>query len=186
MVKKFLKEYNNAAPIGYVLRNNFSKYCLRIHNLKDKRYPENNNDRSEIILLFKQLIDGICTNEKILGFVSFYDDGINELENDWLKKLKLHFIGEYNINDKADEPYYVKTYAFNIDKKSIILESMIMDVAEEEFDGNLSIYCNVANQYSLAMAPYPGGIDIFIKDKEMLNLVRNKISFLNISIQKCP
>lgn len=64
MVKEFLKEYNSTAPIGYVLRNNFSEFCIRIHNLNDKRYPDNNIDRDEIVSRFKKLLDSVCAEKK--------------------------------------------------------------------------------------------------------------------------
>ena len=102
------------------------------------------------------------------------------MENDWLKGLKLHFIGKYNINDIIDEPYYVNTYAFIINKESTTFDGIIIDIAEEKFDGNILFYCTEKNQYSFAIAPYPGGVDIFSKNKD---LMIEKISSLNIPVQ---
>lgn len=185
MIRDFLKEYNNKAPIGNVLRKDYQKHCFRVHNLEDKQYPKNNDDKNKIISLYNKIINTTCTSSKLLGFLSFYDYDFTELDNTWIKDLNLNFLKKYNINEKDDEPYYIRTYTFQIDKNSPILKNMILDIADEEFDGSLLFYCK-KNNFSTSLAPYPGGMDIFIQDKEFYDSMLNQITLESISIKKCP
>jgi hypothetical protein len=182
MPQKFIEAYNDIPPIGNILRTQYGDFSFRVHHLQNKQYPENNDDKEIILNLYDKLLPILCKTNKLLGLISFYDFDFNELENHWLSELNLTFFKKYNINEEDDSPYYVKVYSFEINQNSPILKNIILDIADEEFDGSLLLYCD-NNHVSTVIAPYPGGIDIFNNNKKEYNLTQSEISSLGIKIE---
>jgi len=169
-MKNYIQKYK-IAPIGHILKHQFSDICFRIHNLDKKQYPENLDDKNEIIERYIRCFNIIFNNTDITGYLSTYDTELNELENSWVNELKLKDSVEFNIAEEGEEAYYVTTYEFSFDKK--ILKEIILDVANELFDGSILFYSKNNNNI---IAPYPGGADIFIPDKNLYEKAQKSLS----------
>ncbi len=184
MLTNFKKEFGNIAPIGYIMRDSGIN-CIRIHNFPNKRYPEDIKDNKQLLQFYKKLLNELCQNTNLTCYINFYDLGIHDLENTWLDKLDLKFLDNININPTENEPYFVKTYLCKINNDSNDFEKMILDIANEEFDGSVTFYCNYKHNLIL-ISPYPGGVDIFIKRNILYDDIKKKLLSDGVDIKECP
>lgn len=162
---KYNQAYNEVAPIGHILKHKYPSKYFRIHNFKDKQYPIDKEDNIHILELYENLFNTIVSKNTLVGYLSTYDLNLDELNNKWINDLKLTYYGEYNIHEEDEDPsYYVSVYKFVFEQLSF--EKMIIDIANEEFDGSIIFFDINSNNI---IAPYAGGTDIFIKNKKFLN-----------------
>ena len=161
---KYNKAYNGVAPIGHILKNKYPSKYFRIHHFKDKQYPIDKKDNIHIIELYESFFNTIVSRNTLVGYLSTYDLNLNELNNKWINDLNLIYYGEYDIHEEEEKPYYVSVYKFIFEQSSF--EKMIIDIANEEFDGSVIFFDINSNNI---IAPYPGGADIFIQNKKINN-----------------
>ncbi len=161
---KYNKVYNGFAPIGHILKHKYPSKYFRIHYFKDKQYPIDKEDNVHIIKLYENLFNTIVSKNTLVGYLSTYDLNLDELDNEWINDLKLTYCGEYDIHEEDEDPYYVSVYKFIFEQVSF--EKMIIDIANEEFDGSIIFFDMNSNNI---IAPYAGGVDIFIQNKELLD-----------------
>lgn len=165
-LSKYKIPFDNIPPLGYILRDIFKENWLRVHNLNNaKRYSDNLQESTEIIFRNKMAFDESIKNNAI-GFLTTFDLDLNELDNQWIKLLNLQYFNQYDISED-EEPYFVTTYSFIFDE---LYENMILDIANDEFDGKILFY-SLSN--GNIFAPYDGGIDLFIFNKNKYSLFKN-------------
>ena len=167
---KYNLAYNAIAPIGHILKHKYPMKYFRIHYFKDKQYPIKKNDYKSIINLYNTLFHTLISSKTTIGYLSTYDLDINKLENKWINDLTLSYYGKYDIHEEDEDSYYVSVYQFTFEQSSF--EKIIIDIADEEFDGSI-IFFDKSNRNIIA--PYPGGVDIFINNEELINIYKDEL-----------
>lgn len=177
--ESYTNQYKNIIPIGANLRQMYENKWFRVHHLKNKRYPETKEDNDKIAELYNKLFDLIMGKENIIGYLTTYDEmPLEELTNSWLNKLNLMFLGRYDISYEEDnELNLLPVYGFLLEKE--LLQEIVLDIADDSFYGKISFYSLSTGNI---IAPYDGGIDIFIYNPKQYNNLQNILIKLNYEV----
>jgi hypothetical protein len=164
MNKDDLDIFNNIPPFGNYFREVYNKKWFRIHSLYNgKRYSDSEIENKEILLRNQTVFNKIMNGE-IVGFLTAFDSSLESQNKQWINSLDLHYFTTYDIAEDEDNEYLVDAYYFILNK-SKLNDSMILDIAGDDFDGELLFYSlNTGNIF----APYDGGIDLIIENSKEL------------------
>lgn len=171
--------YPNTVPISSCFKHDYSDRWLRIHSLPEsKRYPENEADWKILLTRQNQLItDLLGDNSNVLLVTGEFNWGERKAfiteENEVFKSYnfsRLDTIDLYKLNpdnyDKDD--IYRAAFAetvWSVNKHDSLLKEIANDNTRAFF---------VSVDKNVLIAPYDGGVDILLKDRETKESYKQK------------
>ncbi len=173
VVNKWKKFFNSTSPVGFRLRTVESSLSARIHTFPDKRrVPKNQEEEFFVLETSNNLANDIFeTGEKVALFLWDFSNSLS-MKSVPLKFQKLNIIPVEWENDLNE--YYemknVQVYSSIFNWKVGCLNELFLSVAKSEI-GPLTVF---STKYGSTICPYDGGIDFFISDEKLKDVILNK------------
>jgi hypothetical protein len=172
--------YPETIPISYQFKHDYSDRWFRIHSLPEsKRYADSDDEWK--ILLNRQnsiITDILGDNSKILIVTGeYHHDGyieLNSLEDiNSIKQFSFTHLDNIDLHKSSPEEYdqgqtYKPQFCESVWKKGN-WDNVLRDIAQ---DNVRVFFMSVDND--IVVAPYDGGVDFILKDKETRDNYKNK------------
>jgi hypothetical protein len=155
------KNYPETSPINYLFRTNLKDKWFRIHSLPNsKRYADTEEEYKMIADRQNTIIDDlIMPNAKIKVVINYI-----EISNPLFKKYDFVNLGVYV--DKQGEAVF-QSFLFGIKWNTNELDDLLKYIANDEMRAFI-----IGN--NCLIAPYDGGMDIYLNDSETRDFYKNK------------
>ena len=165
------ENYKDIAPLGYVLREHFfNDRWFRVHSLPNsKRYAENEDEKQIILDRQNKLITDLvgAQYDYLLLLSAWSEAPTAEIFSEFSHAIVIDSIRFNGDSCYLNEGYYLNLAIINKKWESGSIDDYLNAVANEEPLIN-SVSCNVylflmvdLNQNRI-IAPYDGGVDIFL------------------------
>ncbi len=170
--------FPNCPPVSYLLKQRFSESWFRTHSLPDsKRYAENALEMSEILRRQKILIEDIIeTKDDCFVVFGCYNENPKIVYSEHFPRLIefLDFDSEpvsrisFEFDSEPDETFQI---AFG--KRKIVFDDF-REILEGVADWKI-VHFFIVNPISKRIfAPYDGGVDLILENKETRNKFKHK------------
>jgi hypothetical protein len=174
------KRYSKTLPISYLFKHDYTDRWFRIHSLPEsKRYPD--NDEEWRLLLNRQnsiITDILGDNSKVLIVTGEYQyEGHTDLNSsedvNSIEKLSFTHLDNIDLHKLSPGEYEKgQTYKPRFSESVWVKgnwDNLLRDVAQ---DNVRVFFISVDNE--AVVAPYDGGIDFILKDKETKDSYKDK------------
>ncbi len=169
--------YKNTPPLGYCLREDFADRWLRLHALPlSKRYADNDEERQIIIDRANTVANDLFAGDELFWLLStraiIPPDIIDHSPMPIVRTtygLQLAFESQ-NLNEAIEDRLPLATFARSLTWKEGDFDGVFQKVADEIDYGILF----VTSDFKSILAPYDGGFDLILSDKEGLKRERSK------------
>jgi len=172
--------YSSSPPLSYVLRELYPEKWLRVHSLPEsKRYPETTDEWALLLerhfTVLREVFGDVATAFLVSGY---YTAGTkSELpeflaDNVIFSQLAFQELPQVKLGNGPSEPDDTSTYwplVSNIDLTPAFLGKLFRATAQDECRAFI-----LHKELGTIIAPYDGGIDIFLADTTARNFYRNK------------
>ena len=150
-LKKWASNYPDCAPIGYQFKWRMAKRWARIHSLPlGKRYPENDDERRELLRRQNTLIDDLIGASTAIQIVTNWMEPDNHLfHSENLVDLGIISLGE-------GEPEF-QCYFWDDIWETGLFDVLLAMIADEQMRAFII-------GPDCLIAPYDGGVDVILQD----------------------
>lgn len=169
--------FPDCPPISYLFKTGMADRWLRVHSLPNsKRYPESDEERSEVLRRQNLLLADVVGNDEECFFVGAafgelptvaYREAVPDLGDILTTQSRDIPFGEFE--EGADEE---GTWAVEFGKGRLDIDSLkpiLLEIAEDR----LSHFFVVNPEQHKIFAPYGGGVDLILEDSEQRDVLRN-------------
>ena len=168
------RAFGEASPIGYMLRNEIADRWLRIHSLpQSKRYPETASERKEVLRRHNEVATTLLGQDEpcLIIVARHYDSPEYYAENHTAIGMDLR-LQPIPPAEQVDDDWWLHFAAAPATWSTGKFDTTIDAIADDTEANILFANCARGSVY----APYDGGADLILRDKNSVDLARKRWS----------
>ena len=181
MIIKFWKKYfGEALPLAHELKTKFTDRWVRFHSLPEsKRYPDSGDELKEILFRLNKIIVDLSAGDADLCIVgigysnSKQPQGLSQSIKKFFNKPKYWLsIPIHNPEDEKKDHSYWHLY----EEQIIWQEGRLDDIFRLVINDDIRNFMVINTNLGWVFHPYDGGVDIVFKNREEMEIIKNRYS----------